>query len=180
MKIKKVVSRMSRKLIFLLDGVNARLYMKFYYKWLKNQGLDLKGKPKYIHHTVSFDGVSYRNIHIGDSVVVSKDVLILIHDFSVETGLLAIGMSSGVSEEAYYIKDVIIGDDCFIGARTVILGGTEIGNHCIVGAGTIIPGKKYEDYSIIAGNPGRVIGDVREWAKIKYQAAEYSTGFFND
>lgn len=63
------------------------------------------------------------------------------------------------------MKDVTIGKDCFIGARTVILGGTKIGDHCIVGAGTVILGKTYPDYSIIAGNPVKVIGDVRVWAE---------------
>lgn len=179
MKLGKIMSRIKRKMIFLLDGINTRLYMRSYNMWLKKQGLDLVGNAKYIHHTVSFDGVSYSNIHIGNNVVISKDAIILVHDFSLEAGLLAIGKSLNSSTEAYYVKDVTIGKDCFIGARTVILGGTRIGNHCIVGAGTVIPGKEYPDYSIIAGNPGKVIGDVRVWAEKKYKEGSYNQGFIN-
>lgn len=179
MKLGKIISRIERKMIFFLDGINTRLYMRSYNKWLKNQGLDLVGKAKYIHHTASLDGVSYRNIHIGDNVVISKDTIILVHDFSLEAGLLAIGKSLNPSTEAYYVKDVAIGKDCFIGARSVILGGTKIGDHCIVGAGTVIPGKVYPDYSIIVGNPGKVIGDVRVWAEKKYKEGNYDQGFIN-
>lgn len=179
MKLGKIISRIERKMIFSLDGINTKLYMRSYNKWLKKQGLDLAGNAKYIHHTVSFDGVSYRNIHIGDNVVISKDTIILVHDFSLEAGLLAIGKSLGHSSEAYYVKDVTIGKDCFIGARSVILGGTKIGDHCIVGAGTVIPSKEYPDYSIIVGNPGKAIGDVRVWAEKKYKEGNYIQGFIN-
>lgn len=179
MKLCKIISRIERKMIFFLDGINTRLYMRSYNKWLKKQELDLVGNAKYIHHTVSFDGVSYRNIHIGDNVVISKDTIILVHDFSLEAGLLAIGKSLNPSTEAYYVKDVTIGKDCFIGARSVILGGTKIGDHCIVGAGTVIPGKVYPDYSIIVGNPGKVIGDVRVWAEKRYKEGTYNQGFIN-
>lgn len=139
----------------------------------------MEGAAKYIHHSVSFDGVSYHHIHLGNNVVISKDVLILVHDFSIEAGLLAIGKSEAPAAEAYYVRDVTIGKDCFIGARAVLLGGSRIGNHCIVGAGTVIPGKSYPDYCIIAGNPGRVIGDVREWAERKYKDDSYKRGYIN-
>ena len=179
MKIGKIISRISRRIIFLMDGVNTKLYMKCYNKWLKNQRIDMDGEAKFIHHSVSFDGVSYRHIHIGNNVVISKDTLILVHDFSLEAGLLAIGKSEAPSVEAYYVKDVTIGKDCFIGAKSVVLGGSQIGDHCIIGAGTVIPGKTYPEYSIIVGNPGRVIGDVREWAERKYKEGNYNRGYLN-
>lgn len=178
MKIRKMISRIQRKCIFLVDGINTKMYMKLYNQWLKKEGIDLQGNAKYIHHTVSFDGVSYPSIHIGKNVVISKDTLILVHDFSIETGLVAIKKNE-VSGEAYFIRDIKIGDNCFIGARVVLLGGTEIGNNCIVGAGSILPGKKYPDNSVIAGNPARVIGNIQEFAKKKYVEKEYITGYIN-
>lgn len=179
MKIGKIISRILRRMIFLLDGINTKRYMKYYNKWLKTQGIDMDGEAKYIHHSVSFDGVSYHHIHIGSNTVISKDTLILVHDFSLEAGLLAIGKAEEPSAEAYYVRNVTIGKECFIGAKSVILGGSRIGDHCIVGAGTVIPGKTYPDYSIIVGNPGRVIGDVREWAERKYKEGNYNRGYIN-
>ena len=36
---------------------------------------------------------------------------------------------------------VIIGNNVWIGANTVILRGTEIGDNCVIGAGCVIKGK---------------------------------------
>lgn len=159
-----------------MDGLNARMYMKWYNNWLKKQGINFHGDAKYIHHTVSFDGVSYPHISIGKDVVISRDTLILVHDFSVEAGMIAIGRCDPVGE-AYLLKDIKIGNSCFIGARCVLLGGTEIGDNCIIGAGSVLPGRKYPNNSIIAGNPAKVIGDVQDWAERKYFEGKYIKGY---
>lgn len=52
--------------------------------------------------------------------------------------------------------DTIIGHDVWIGARATILPGARIGSGCIIGAGAVVGGD-IPPYSIIAGNPGRVI-----------------------
>lgn len=54
-------------------------------------------------------------------------------------------------------KPIIIGDDCFIGANSIILKGTTLGNNCVVGAGSVVHGS-WPDNSIIAGNPAKLIG----------------------
>lgn len=53
-------------------------------------------------------------------------------------------------------KPVRIGKNAFIGCNCIILKGTEIGENCIVGAGSVVHGK-YEANSVIAGNPARII-----------------------
>lgn len=55
---------------------------------------------------------------------------------------------------------VEIGDDVWIGAGAVILDGVRIGSHSIVAAGAIVT-KSFDTYSIIGGNPARVIGSRR-------------------
>lgn len=54
-----------------------------------------------------------------------------------------------------------IGDFSQIAVSSVILPATEIGKHCLVGANTVVGGKQ-EDYSLIVGNPGKRIKDVRD------------------
>ena len=49
-----------------------------------------------------------------------------------------------------------IGDDCWIGARTMIMPGHTIGDGCIIAAGSIVT-KDVEPYSIVGGNPAKVI-----------------------
>jgi len=53
-------------------------------------------------------------------------------------------------------KGIRIGDDVWIGANAVVVDGVTIGSHCIIGAGAVVT-KDVADYSIVGGNPARVI-----------------------
>jgi acetyltransferase-like isoleucine patch superfamily enzyme len=57
------------------------------------------------------------------------------------------------------ITQVRVGDDCLIGGSSVILADVE--DHAVVGAGSIVT-RPVAAYTIVAGNPARVIGDRRE------------------
>lgn len=64
-----------------------------------------------------------------------------------------------------YIKGpVIIGQYSFIGPHTVIMPNTTIGKGCIVSAYSYVKGD-YPDFSIIKGNPAKVVGDTRHLDK---------------
>lgn len=51
---------------------------------------------------------------------------------------------------------VVIGDDVFIGARSIILKGVTIGQGAIVGAGSVVT-KDVPPRAIVAGNPAKVV-----------------------
>jgi maltose O-acetyltransferase len=53
-------------------------------------------------------------------------------------------------------KAIIIGDDVWIGARSIILPGVHVGKGTVIGAGTVLT-KSTEEYSVVAGNPGKLI-----------------------
>ncbi len=55
---------------------------------------------------------------------------------------------------------IVIGDDCWIGLRSVVLGGTRLGDGVIVGAGSVVRGV-VAPYTIVAGNPAVPVGTVR-------------------
>lgn len=57
-------------------------------------------------------------------------------------------------------KDIIIGDDCWIGMNAVILPGVVLGNHTVVGAGTIVTQSFSEGYCVLVGNPARKVKDI--------------------
>ena len=54
-------------------------------------------------------------------------------------------------------KPIVIEDDCWIGRRCIILPGVRISKGTIVGAGAIVT-KQFPEYSIIGGNPAKIIG----------------------
>ncbi len=56
-------------------------------------------------------------------------------------------------------RQVVIGDDVFIGSRVTLLKGCRIGDGCVISAGTVMPpGFEAPPMAIVAGNPARVVG----------------------
>lgn len=60
-----------------------------------------------------------------------------------------------------YGKEVIIGDNVWIGGNAVICPGVHIGNHVVIGAGSVVT-KDIPDWSVAAGNPCRVIRQITD------------------
>lgn len=56
-------------------------------------------------------------------------------------------------------EEIIIGDNVWIGLNAVILKGSNIGDNCVVGAGSIVKGI-FEKNSLIMGNPAKVIKKI--------------------
>lgn len=46
----------------------------------------------------------------------------------------------------------------------MILPGTKIGKFCIIGAGSVVKGN-IPDYSIVVGNPCKIINDTRKFGE---------------
>ena len=68
-------------------------------------------------------------------------------------------------KEAYHISghpmskgDIIVGNDVWIGHRSIILSGSRLHDGVIVGAGSVVASQEFPPYSIISGNPARVTG----------------------
>ena len=51
---------------------------------------------------------------------------------------------------------IVIGDNCWIGAKATILDGVHIGNGCVVAAGAVVT-KSFPDNVVIGGVPARII-----------------------
>jgi len=58
-------------------------------------------------------------------------------------------------------RPVSIEDDVFVGARAIILKGVTVGKGALVGAGAVVT-SNVPSYSIVAGNPAKIVGDVRD------------------
>ncbi|UMB60340.1 acyltransferase [Lutibacter sp. A80] len=92
-------------------------------------------------------------IEIGDNVVFAPQVYLLAHDTSTKRSL-------GYTK----IGKVKIGDNCFIGARALIMPNVSIGNNTIIGAGSIVT-KSIPANVVAAGNPAKVISSIAEYEK---------------
>lgn len=96
-------------------------------------------------------------LHIGDYVKITSGVNIVCHDYS-RSVLMSVPGYENVGEA----RETYIGDNVFIGMNSTILMGAVIGDNCIVGAGLVVSGR-YENNSIIAGNPARKICSLDEY-----------------
>ncbi len=60
----------------------------------------------------------------------------------------------------YSLEKTLVKEGASIGSGAVILPGLTLGKKCLIGAGAVVT-KDVPDYSIVGGNPARVMGDVR-------------------
>lgn len=64
-------------------------------------------------------------------------------------------------DETNITRDVVIGDNVWIGFRVIILGGVEIGEGAIVQAGSVVT-KNVPPLSIVGGHPAKVFSKREE------------------
>ncbi len=67
-----------------------------------------------------------------------------------------------------HAKPIIIGNNVWIGANSIILPGVTIGDNVVVGAGSIVT-KDIPANMLALGNPCKVIREITEQDKIAYQ-----------
>lgn len=89
--------------------------------------------------SAKFDRTFPAGVHVGAHSYVAFEARILCHDRT----------------RGLYLH-TRVGENCFIGGRSIIMPGVEIGDNCVVGAGSIVT-KSVPARSVVAGNPARVL-----------------------
>lgn len=98
-------------------------------------------------------------ISIGDDVTISNDVQLITHDNSI---------CKVLPEYTDVFGEIVIGNNCFIGARVTILPGVNLADNIIVGSGSVVTKSFYEQGIVIGGNPAKKICRIDEYReKIK-------------
>ena len=102
-------------------------------------GMDI-GEDVRINRRAHLDkNINPKGIHIGDGSVVLLDAIILAHDHS-----------------RALKTDTVIGKNCIIGTRAIIMPGVHVGDSSIVAAGSIVV-KDVSSNCMVAGNPAKLI-----------------------
>ena len=107
-------------------------------------------------------------IEIGDRVTFAPRVHILAHDASTKRilGYTLIGR-------------VIIGNDVFVGAGSIILPNVKIGCRVIIGAGSVVT-RDIPDNSVALGNPAKVIGTFDDYERKRKEQFSNTDSIFDE
>lgn len=144
---------------------------------LHAQNLDINDNCWIGHHCL-IDASG--GLTIGEGVQISSLNAILTHSSHISIRLLGNNfLGKELNERLGYISSpVIIGNYTFIGSGAIILPGTIIGTGCIIGAGSIVKGE-IPDYSIVVGNPAKIIGTIDKFDSPYLQIKDIDNTYFD-
>jgi len=146
------------------------------------------GNDVFIGHFNYID--CYKKVKFGRNVYLANYISLLTHSSHNSVRLHGIHYIKDAADlKGLQSGEVEIGDFCLIGPHTTIMPGTKIGKGCLITAYSFVKPGKYPDYSILKGNPAKVVGNTREIDDIllekypeirhKYYLAEYPEEGFN-
>ncbi|MCW3845453.1 acyltransferase [Micromonospora yasonensis] len=118
-------------------------------------GVNLAGRVKFYGISRWMFGSEPWLITLGDGVCVAAGVQFVTHD----GGVLNLRKEYPDLE---WTAPIVVGDDTFLGIRSLILPGVTIGRRCVIGAGSIV-GRDIPDNTVAAGVPARPIRTTDEY-----------------
>jgi len=135
----------------------AFLCKRLFYKFGENVNIE----PEVIFYNLSKSKIGNNSgigmasyigtVEIGNDVMMGPEVVILSLDHAYFESLILI-RNQGLRQD----RPVVIEDDVWIGTRAIILPGVRIGQGAVVAAGAVVT-KNIEPYSVVAGNPAKLI-----------------------
>lgn len=131
-----------------------RKVLRLIYNYLKQENNSIVPKFKHgkcFYSNTHIDSLFPQFVEIGDHFTSAPGSIIVAHD-----------ASTFLFSKKYRVEKVIIGNNVFLGANSVVLPGVIIGNNVIVGAGTIVT-KSIPNNCVVAGNPATIICSVDDY-----------------
>lgn len=139
------------------------IYRNFYnndtfVSYLRRLGVEVGDNTKFFApRNVVVDVTRPYLLKIGKGVKITSGVTILTHDFSYS--VLRRTHHSIQNECAGY---TLIGDNCFLGMNSIIMGGVHLGNNVIVATGAVVT-KDVPDNMVVAGVPAKPVCTLEEF-----------------
>lgn len=127
-------------------GQNVRIHPTASLRCGKNISL---GKKSHINQYCCIWASKNSRIILGDNLLMGPGAKIFSSNHNTKLG-------RPMNEQEWEEKDVIIGNDVWIGANTVIVPGVKIGDGSIVAAGAVVT-KDVAPNSIVGGVPAKMI-----------------------
>lgn len=99
-------------------------------------------------------------VHIADEVFIGHGVMFINDPYPAATN----SDGSLKNDQDWQLVTTQVDKKAAIGSNATILSGVHIGANALIGAGSVVT-KDVPEYAIVAGNPAKVIGDLRNKLK---------------
>jgi acetyltransferase-like isoleucine patch superfamily enzyme len=96
-------------------------------------------------------------IVIGKDCLFAPGVFVTASDYSLDAG-------SKIKSQVMRERDVLIGDDVWLGAGCIVTAGVEIGHGAVIGAGSVVR-QSVPAWAIVKGNPAEVSASRLTWGR---------------
>jgi len=117
---------------------------------LYGNGKIIIGKNSYIGRYSSIQATTEQTVRIGDNCSISHFVKIYTNNTN------SYDVMNNIRPRKESRGDVIIGNNCWIGANVFIREGVVIGDCCVIGANSVVV-TNIPSHSVAAGSPARII-----------------------
>lgn len=89
-------------------------------------------------------------VSIGNNVILAQHIVLsgLNHEYR--------DINIPIVNQKVTVAPIVVEDDCWIAANSVITSGVTIGKHSVVAGGSVVT-KSVPPYSVVAGNPAKII-----------------------
>ncbi len=138
----------------------TELFKGIQYLKLSIGGIEV-GKNTYISRQAYIDKHPGSKISIGRNCYITRNVVILNHTDTCRGGPEGMWIKYGGRRIS---KDVVIGDNVFIGVNSVILPGINIGDNAVIGALSLV-NRDIPANTVWAGVPVKYISDLEQMIK---------------
>ncbi|MCT7544578.1 acyltransferase [Aliarcobacter cryaerophilus] len=146
-------------------------------KIIRKNKLDIRDNVWVWHHTI-LDASGENGIIVGEGCQIGAWVGIFTHSSHIAIRLLGEKYITLNQRIGYVNGGVEIGDYTFIGAGCYILPGVKIGKGCLISAGSIVT-KSVPEYSIVSGNPAKVIASTLKFDKKYFKEKIVQENYFD-
>ena len=99
---------------------------------------------------IGINNVIIGPVSIGNNVIFAQNIVLsgLNHEYR--------DINIPIVQQKVTVVPIIVEDDCWIAANSVITAGVTIGKHSVVAGGSVVT-KSVPPYSVVAGNPAKII-----------------------
>ncbi len=102
-------------------------------------------------------------VTLGNQVILAQNVVLsgLNHGYA--------DVTRPIRQQPVTTREIVVEDECWIGANAVVTAGVRIGRHSVVAAGSVVT-RDVPPFSVVGGNPARVLkryeAERGEWVRV--------------